>query len=299
MNNLKTKIGKLELKNPVLVASGVCGFGEENVNILNHAGGVVFKTVTLEPREGNLPPRVVDTYEGMLNSIGLENPGIDGLKEKLSCIKKIKTKKIASFLGFDEKEFVIILKKLDSYKIFDAYEINLSCPNVKKGDWFYNLNNLRYLLKKLRLITTKPLIAKLSPETEVVKIAEMCAEFGYDGVTLINTYSGVAVDYKKQRFCLGNIVGGLSGLAIKPLALKWVYEVKGLLEESGIPYQLEVTDFGSSDGAHIHRSPYPIQWCFLGIACQHYHSPVEIVSTTDVECIEKAVLMLVNKYVKQ
>ncbi|MFQ3675805.1 MAG: dihydroorotate dehydrogenase [Endomicrobiia bacterium] len=226
MNNIKTKVGRLVLKNPVLIASGVCGFGEENVDVLNKVGGVVFKTVTLHPREGNSPPRVVDTCGGMLNSIGLENPGVDGLKEKLSCIKRVKTKKIASFLGFDEDEFVTILKKVESYKIFDAYEINLSCPNVKKGDWFYNLTNLKQLLKNLRAMTTKPLIAKLSPETEIIKITKICAEIGYDGVTLTNTYSGVAVDYKKQKFCLGNIVGGLSGPAIKPLVLRWIYEIK-------------------------------------------------------------------------
>ncbi len=226
MSNLKTHIGKLELKNPVLIASGICGFAEENIDVLNKVGGTIFKTVTLNPTNGNCPPRVVDTYEGMLNSIGLENPGVDGIKDKLSYIKKIRTKKIASFLGFDEKEFYLILKKLENYKIFDAYELNLSCPNVKKGKWFYNLKNLRKLLKNIRFITKKPLIAKLSPETQVVKIAQICKELGYDGVTLINTYSAIAVDYKEQKFCLGNIFGGLSGPVIKPLALRWVYEVK-------------------------------------------------------------------------
>jgi dihydroorotate dehydrogenase (NAD+) catalytic subunit len=226
MFDLTTKVGNLQLKNPVMIASGVCGFGEENVNVLNKTGAVVLKTVTLFPRQGNVLPRVVDTYDGILNSIGLENPGVDGIKEKLKWIKKIRTKKIASFLGFDENEFVIILEKLLNYNIFDAYEINLSCPNVKKGSWFYDLSKLNRLLKRIRLITKKPLIAKLSPESDVIKIARMCKEIGYDAVTLINTYSGIVVDIEKQSFKLGNIVGGLSGPAIKPLALRWVYEVK-------------------------------------------------------------------------
>lgn len=224
--SLTTQVGRLFLDNPVIIASGVCSFGEENVFVLNKVGGVVFKTVTLLPREGNPPPRVVDFGYGVLNSIGLENPGVEGLKEKLNYIKKVKSVRIGSFLGFGEEEFVIILEKLEKYKVFDAYEVNLSCPNVKKGSWFYEIKKLSKLLKILRDKTEKPLIAKLSPETDVVKVAELCKRYNYDGVTIANTYTGVAVNIEKQSFCLGNIVGGMSGPAIKPLTLRLVYEVK-------------------------------------------------------------------------
>ncbi len=224
-NFLFSKVGNLELANPVMIASGVCGFAEENLSVLNRLGAVVFKTVTLQPTKGNPTPRVTDFSYGMLNSIGLENPGVDGIKSKLGHIKKLKCKKIASFLGNNEQEFVTIVEKLQEYKVFDGYELNLSCPNVAKGEWFYDIYKLKKLLVRIRKIVSKPLIAKLSPETDVVKISSLCKTLGYDGVTLTNTYTGIAVDYKNLTFKLGNIYGGFSGPAIKPLVQRWVYEV--------------------------------------------------------------------------
>ncbi|MCS7185042.1 MAG: hypothetical protein NZ870_03875 [bacterium] len=125
-----------------------------------------------------------------------------------------------------EEEFVVILKKLENYKIFDAYEINLSCPNVEKGKWFYKKKVLKKMLKNLRESTSKPLIAKLSPEVDVVSIVKIIVDTGIDGITMFNTFTAVAVDYKSIKFKLGNIYGGYSGPAVKPLVQRWVYDVR-------------------------------------------------------------------------
>lgn len=223
---LKTSIGKLNLENPIILASGICGFGEENVEVLNKCGAVVFKTVSLNPRKGNPTPRIVDFSYGMLNSIGLENPGVDGIKEKMPYIERLKCKKIASFLAETEDEFLVILGKLEEYKIFDAYEINLSCPNVEKGKWFYDTKILKKILRSLRQKTKKPLIAKLSAEKNLVENVELVKDADFDGITLLNTYTGIAVDYKNIKFKLGNVYGGYSGPAIKPLVQRWVYDVR-------------------------------------------------------------------------
>lgn len=225
VSRLLTSIGNIKLTNPIMIASGVCGFGEENQTVLNKCGAVVFKTVTLCPRKGNPTPRVVDFPYGMLNSIGLENPGVDNITDKLQYIKKLKCKKIASLLGYTGEEFVVILKKLENYKIFDAYEINLSCPNVEKGEWFYDKKKLKQVLQKLRDVTDKTLIAKLSPETDVLSTVKMIIDTGINAVTLFNTYQAIAVDYKSMSFNLANIYGGYSGPAIKPLVQRWVYDV--------------------------------------------------------------------------
>ncbi|MCS7151640.1 MAG: dihydroorotate dehydrogenase [Endomicrobia bacterium] len=222
---LKTSVAKLNLENPVIVASGVCGFGEENVGVLNKCGAVVFKTVTFEPRSGNPTPRVVDFSYGMLNSIGLENPGVENLIEKIKYIKRVKTIKIASLLGYTDEEFVVILKKLEEYKIFDAYELNLSCPNVEKGRWFYDKKILAIMLRNLREATKKPLIAKLTPEIDIEVWVKIVVDCGIDAVTLFNTYTGIAVDYEKRKFRLANKYGGYSGPGIKPLVQRWVYDI--------------------------------------------------------------------------
>ncbi len=223
---LETSFKKLVLENPVIIASGVCGFGEENKEVLNKVGAVVFKTVTLNPRKGNPPVRVVDLQYGILNSIGLENPGVDGIKEKLEDIKKIKTKKIASFLAETEEEFGIVLDKLESYNVFDGYEINLSCPNVKKGRWFYDKKILKKVLIGLRKKTQKFLSAKISPEGDVFGVVKVIKDAQIDAVVVANTYTALAVDYKTKSFKLGNIYGGYSGAAIKPLTLRLVYDIK-------------------------------------------------------------------------
>ncbi|MFN3550932.1 MAG: dihydroorotate dehydrogenase [Endomicrobiia bacterium] len=248
LSHLSTSIGNLKLNNPIIIASGVCGFGEENVEVLNQCGAVVFKTITLNPRKGNPTPRVVDFSYGMLNSIGLENPGVDGIKDKIEYIKKLRCKKIASFLAETKDEFFIILEKLENYKIFDGYEINLSCPNVEKGKWFYDTKILQGILKDLRQKTKKPLIAKLSSEMNLLENVKIVKDAKFDGITLLNTYTAVALDYKNMKFKLGNIYGGYSGPAIKPLVQRWVYDIRkkfeiDIIASGGVVYESDVVEY--------------------------------------------------------
>ncbi len=248
LSHLQTSIGKLKLENPIIIASGVCGFGEENVEVLNQCGAVVFKTLTLNPKKGNPTPRVAEFPYGMLNSIGLENPGIDGIKDKISYIKKLKCKKIASFLAEKEDEFFLILEKLENYKIFDGYEINLSCPNVEKGRWFYDTKILKNILKNLRQNTKKPLIAKLSSEKNLLENVRIIKNLNFDAITLLNTYTAIAVDYKNIKFKLGNIYGGYSGPAIKPLVQRWVYDIRkkfdiDIIASGGIISGVDVVEY--------------------------------------------------------
>lgn len=228
--SLNISVGKLKLCNPIVISSGVCGFGEENISVLNRCGGVVFKTLTLQPREGNPTPRVVDFPFGMLNSIGLENPGVDNIGDKVKHIKKLKCRKVASLLGYTDEEFVVILNKLERYNIFDAYELNLSCPNVEKGRWFSDKKVLKSMLVKLRSLTRKTLIAKLSPEVDVFSWIKIIKDCGINVVTLFNTYTAVAVDIKTMKFKLGNVYGGYSGPAVKPLVQRWVYDINKKFE---------------------------------------------------------------------
>lgn len=223
---LGTSVGKLKLKNPIILASGVCGFGEENLGVLNKCGAIICKTITYTPKSGNPPPRVVDFPYGILNSIGLENPGVNGLEEKIEYIKKLKCKKLISFLAEDEKEFLVLIERLEKYKIFDGYEINLSCPNVEKGRWFYDLKILQKILSKVRESTDRPLIAKISTDNDIMKTVEVVKKANFDGITLLNTFKALAVDYENMKFKLGNVYGGYSGVAIKPLVQRWVYDVK-------------------------------------------------------------------------
>ncbi len=221
---LQTTAGQLTLKNPVILASGVCGFGEKNVDVLNKCGAVVFKTITYLPKKGNPTPRIVDLGFGIINSIGLENPGVFGLKEKVDYIKNIKTKKIASLLIEEKSEST--LEKLEEYNIFDGYEINLSCPNIEKEDWFYDFNKLSLMLRKIRKKVSKPIFLKLSYEMDVLNISKIAKDEGYDAVVLLNSFKSVSVDYKEKKFNLANIYGGYSGPAIKVIVQRFVYDVK-------------------------------------------------------------------------
>lgn len=267
-SSLNISIGKISFKNPIFLASGICGFGEENVEILNKCGAVIFKTITLYPKIGNPPPRIVEVQQcGIINSIGLENPGVEGIKEKLSYIKKIKTKRIASFLAEEEKDFFIILEKLESYDVFDGYEINLSCPNVEKGRWFYDIRAQEKIFKKIRNLTKKILMAKLSVENDVFKIVNLLQSSGFDAVTLLNTFKVVAVDYKRIKFKLGNIYGGYSGVAVKPLVQRYVYDVRknfkiDIVASGGVFYPSDVVEYlllgakAVQIGSAYFRNPY-------------------------------------------
>jgi dihydroorotate dehydrogenase (NAD+) catalytic subunit len=228
-HNLKVKIGKLELKNPVMVASGT--FGEEYKKLIdiNSLGAYVAKTITLNPRRGNPPPRIAETPSGMLNSIGLENKGLDDfIKNKVPFLRRLKIPAIASIAGDDEDEFRKLAKGLSKVKRIDGLEINLSCPNVKHGKRddliAQDEEATGEMIASVRKATDLTIIAKLSPNvTDITKIAKTAEAAGADGLLLVNTFFGMAVDIERMRPMLGNIRGGLSGPAIKPMVLNMVY----------------------------------------------------------------------------
>lgn len=231
MVRLEVKIAKLKLKNPVMAASGTFGpeYGEL-INI-NKLGAYIAKTVTLNGRTGNPPPRVVDTPSGMLNSIGLENKGLDDfIKNKLPKLKTIRIPIIASIAGDDAGEFKELAKNLSKVKRISAIEVNLSCPNVRHGNRDFLIAQdegaTREIIEAVRKATPLTIIAKLSPNvTDITEIALAAQDAGADAVSLINTFIALAVDIDSKKPVLGNITGGLSGPAIKPIALRMVRDV--------------------------------------------------------------------------
>jgi len=236
---IAVNIGKLKLKNPVTVASGTFGYAEEFKDLINlkQLGAIVTKTITLKPRQGNLPPRTCETPAGMLNSIGLENPGITVfLKEKLPFLKKIGAPIIMSIASEDEPgEFIELARRLDRVDSVAALELNISCPNIKvtkspshqvtklisqDAGATYNL------VKAVRRVTRKTLITKLSPNvTDIADIALAAENAGSDAVSLINTLTGMSIDIQERKPIVATVTGGLSGPAIRPVALRMVWEV--------------------------------------------------------------------------
>ncbi|MDP3049198.1 MAG: dihydroorotate dehydrogenase [Thermodesulfovibrionales bacterium] len=228
--DLTVNIGKLKLKNPVVTASGTFGYGEEYSEFvdLNKLGAIVVKGLSLKPMEGNPSPRIYETPCGMLNAIGLQNVGVkEFLKTKLPYIRKFDTKLIVNIFGATLQEYVKLSRILDDAGV-DGIELNVSCPNIEKGGIFFGTDKkmLQKLLSKVRAsVRNAVLITKLSPNVsyiqEFAKIAEEC---GSDAVSLINTIPGMAIDIKTRRPRIANITGGLSGPAIKPIAVRMVYE---------------------------------------------------------------------------
>jgi dihydroorotate dehydrogenase (NAD+) catalytic subunit len=229
MVNISARIGKLKLSNPVLVASGTFGYGGEFRELINpdKLGAVVTKTVTLAPRQGNPMPRTIEAPCGLLNSIGLQNEGIDSfIKHKIPYLTKLSTKVIVSIAGESVQEFKKLTQILDRKNAVDAIELNLSCPNIRgKTTLIAQDPRATYqTVKAVRKITKKTLIAKLSPNvTDIVRIARSACEAGCDALSLINTVYGMSVDLEKKEPHLASIFGGLSGPAIKPIALYMVY----------------------------------------------------------------------------
>ncbi len=231
---LNIKIGRLKLKNPVILASGTAGFGEELQELtgITKLGAIVTKTITLERREGNSPPRLCETHAGLLNSIGLANSGLKGfLFEKVPYLEKLKIPVIVSIAGESVGEYTKLAEELSRVPCISAIEVNLSCPNTTyKGTKFFlpaqDKKAVYRIISRLRKTTSLTLITKLSPNvTDIKKIAKSAENGGADVISLINTYPAMAVDINTQRPRLGNITGGLSGPAIKPLALKCVWDV--------------------------------------------------------------------------
>ena len=230
MVDLSIRLGRLSLLNPVLVASGTFGYVREMAGFvrLERLGGVIPKTVTAHPRAGNSTPRTVETAAGLLNAIGLDNDGIDHfLSHHLPYLRTVGTAIVVNVAGEDEDQFVALAERVGREPGVAAVELNVSCPNVSHGlDLGIDPKAVERLVKRVREACPLPVIAKLTPNvTDVVAIARAAAEGGADAVSLVNTFRGMAVNWRTRRPILANDVGGLSGPAIKPLALRMVWEV--------------------------------------------------------------------------
>ncbi len=229
--DLEVNIGKLKLKNPVMTASGTFGYGEEYSEFLdlNLLGAVVVKGLSLKPKEGNPPPRIIETASGMLNSIGLQNVGIDRfITEKIPFLKKFNTPVIVNFFGDSIDEYAEAAAMLDGVDGIHGLEMNISCPNKQAG-WAVFGTDPKVtceVVTAVRKKTSLPLIVKLSPNvTDIALMARVAEDSGADALSLINTLTGMAIDIKTRRPRLANIRGGLSGPAIKPVAIRMVYDV--------------------------------------------------------------------------
>lgn len=228
--NLAVKIAGVEFKNPVIAASGTFGFGREYAEFykLSVLGGIATKGTTLYPREGNPGCRVAETDSGMLNSVGLQNPGVDSFIEgELPFLKKQGTVVIANIAGSAEEDYCLAVQRLHNAPV-DMVELNISCPNVKEGGIAFGIKpeSVFDITKAVKLYCKQPLIVKLSPNVADISLnAKAAEEAGADALSLINTITGMAVDYRTRRPVLGNTFGGLSGKAVKPVALKMVWQV--------------------------------------------------------------------------
>jgi dihydroorotate dehydrogenase (NAD+) catalytic subunit len=228
--DLSVQLGRLALRNPILTASGTFGYAREMERLVdfNRLGGVLPKTVTKAPRPGNAPWRTVETAAGLLNSIGLDNDGIDSFMEHhLPYLRELPTAIIVSIAGRSHDEFVEMARQLDGRRGVAAIELNVSCPNVSGGvDFGTDAAMCFRLVEATRRACSLPIIAKLTPNvTRITDIAKAAADGGADAISLINTVLGMAIDWRQRRPLLGNVMGGLSGPAIKPIALRCVYQV--------------------------------------------------------------------------
>lgn len=228
--DLAVQLGRLRLPNPILVASGTFGYAREMAGLVDLArlGGIVPKTVTQLPRSGNPPWRTIETAAGMLNSIGLDNDGIESfIEHHLPYLATVGSPVIVSIAGRNLDEFIAMCARLDGLAGVAAIELNISCPNVSGGvDLGTDATMCRRVVEGCRAATSAPIIAKLTPNvTSIVSIAQAAADGGADAISAINTCLGIAVDWRKRRPMLGNVMGGLSGPAIKPIALRAIYQI--------------------------------------------------------------------------
>ena len=231
MASVRVKLPGLDLKNPIIPASGTAGFGEELANIydLSLLGGIMIKATSVNPKRGNKTPRVAETYGGMLNSIGLENPGLDVvIKEKLPFLSKYDTCVIANICGDSIDEYVKVAYDISRIENVGALELNISCPNVHGGGIPFGADEdtVYEITKRVKEASIKPVYVKLSPNvTDIVKMAKAAERGGADGLSLINTLLGMRIDLKTGRPILYNKKGGFSGPAIKPVAIRMIYDV--------------------------------------------------------------------------
>ena len=241
-STISTEFLGLEMASPIVLLSGCVGFGDEYSRLEgfsnSHVGGVILKGTTLEPRLGNEPHRVIETPSGMLNSIGLQNPGAKEVVDTiLPKLEPPQTHYIANVSGSTIEEYVEVCRVFDD-SLVAAIELNISCPNVKRGGMeFGNDPEMSaQVVESCRKVTAKPLITKLSPNQADIQLnAKLCIEAGTDALAVINTISGLAIDINKKELILGNRAGGLSGPAIKPIALKKVYDVYQVSKKHGVP----------------------------------------------------------------
>ena len=228
---MRVSLAGIELVNPVIAASGTFGYGIEFEEIvsLERIGAFVTKGISLEPMAGNAPPRIIQTAAGMLNAIGLQNVGVvEYIEKKLPPMKRYPAcKVIVNVFGYTVGDYIEVISRLNDAEGIAAYELNVSCPNVHAGGMIFGTDagSLEYLVHRAKSAARRPLIVKLSPNvTSVAHMAQIAANAGADAVSLVNTFLGMAVDPETRRPRLSNITGGLSGPAIKPIALRMVYE---------------------------------------------------------------------------
>ncbi|WP_437228160.1 dihydroorotate dehydrogenase [Planctomicrobium sp. SH661] len=230
MVNLQVQLNRLQLRNPILVASGTFGYAKEMSPFVDFSkiGGIIPKTITPLPRIGNPPQRTVETASGMLNSIGLDNDGIDTFIAKhIPYLLSLEAPAFANIAGRTIDDFATMARRLDEFEGLAGLELNISCPNVSGGvDFGTNPESARKVIEAVRSACRFPIVAKLTPNvTDITAIAQAAADGGADAVSLVNTYQGMAINWRKRKAILGNVLGGLSGPAIKPLALRCVYLV--------------------------------------------------------------------------
>ena len=231
MADLRTSIGKLELANPVMTASGTFGYGTEFADFvdLEKLGGVIVKGTTLHHREGNPYPRMAETPSGMLNAVGLQNKGVDYFCEKIyPTIKDYKTNMIVNVSGSAIEDYVATAERINALENIPAIELNISCPNVKQGGMAFGVTakGAEEVVSAVRKAYDKTLIVKLSPNvTDITEIARAAEAAGADSVSLINTLLGMAIDAERRRPVLSTVTGGMSGPAVKPIALRMVWQV--------------------------------------------------------------------------
>ncbi|MBR5478583.1 MAG: dihydroorotate dehydrogenase [Clostridia bacterium] len=228
--NLSVNIAGVELKNPVVTASGTFGFGHEYNEFydLSELGGIAVKGLTLKPRLGNPPPRIAETPMGILNSVGLQNPGIEKfIEEEIPFLRKFDTKIIANISGSTVEDYIAIAEIAGNSDV-DLLELNISCPNVKAGGMAFGTcpKSVEDLVKKVRAVVNRPLIVKLSPNvTDITEIARAAESSGADALSLINTLLGMRIDIKTRRPILKNNMGGMSGRAVFPIAVRMINQV--------------------------------------------------------------------------
>lgn len=278
---MKVKIAGVELKNPVMTASGTFGSGEEYSEFvdLNKLGAVVTKGVANVPWPGNPTPRIAETSCGMMNAIGLQNPGLDVfVKRDLPFLAKYDTKVIVNVCGKTTADYLEVVEKLGNEKV-DLLEINVSCPNVKHGGIAFGQDPkcLADITKEIKKIAKQPIIMKLSPNvTDIVEMAKAAEDSGADALSLINTLTGMKIDIHKRAFALANKTGGLSGPAIKPIALRMVYQVANAVKVpvigmGGITTAEDAIEFllagatGISVGTANFANPHATEEIILGI----------------------------------